>query len=281
MNPSTKYSLLAIAVAGTILATPAQASDQSAWVPEQGSGEIVLGYGQQTADRFYAGDAEMALPVDLELDTTFLGFSYGLTDRLAVDAQLAYAKSDFAVDPVLSPEGGLSGLADSKIGLRYSLYNADGAAVAIRAAAIIEGNYDTGALSAIGDGGSGAEVALLAGKAFDSGFGINGEVAYRTRSSGIPDDWSASATLSYAFNDYFGAYAGYQILRADGDLDIGGAGFSPARFPEVDEDYEIAQGGLSFQFSETWGGGIGYGRKLDGRNTAKSDFWNVALAYSF
>jgi hypothetical protein len=271
----------AITIALTIAAGSAFASDQSPWVNSAGSGRIGLGYGDQSADRFYAGDTELELPADLTMQTTFVSASYGITDRLSIDAQLAYGETDFPVNPVLSPQGGLSGITDSKIGLRYAFYNDNGAALTLRAAAIIEGDYETGAISSLGDGGSGAEVAFLAGKAFESGAAISGELGYRTRGNDVPDDWFGAVTGSYAFNDHFGAYVGYQFVRADGDLDIGAPGFSPARFPEVDEEYDLVHGGLNINFNEHWGAGAGYGRKIDGRNTAKSDFWNVSLTYSF
>jgi hypothetical protein len=279
MNISTLRSAIGIGLALT--AGSVFASDQSPWVNASGSGQVTVGYGDQSADRFYAGDSEMDLPADLEMQTTFVSASYGITDRLSIDAQFAYGETDFPVNPVLSPQGGLSGIADSKIGLRYAFYNENGAALTVRAAAIIEGDYDTGAISAVGDGGSGAEVAFLAGKAFESGIAISGELGYRTRGNDVPDDWFGAATASYAFNDNFGAYVGYQFVRADGDLDIGAPGFSPARFPEVDEEYDLVHGGLSVNFNEHWGVGAGYGKKIDGRNTAKSDFWNVSLTYSF
>jgi hypothetical protein len=279
MTISTLRAAIAIGLAFT--AGSAFASDQSPWVNASGSGRVTLGYGDQSADRFYAGDSEMDLPADLEMQTTFLSASYGITDRLSVDAQFAYGETDFPVNPVLSPQGGLSGIVDSKIGLRYAFYNENGAALTLRAAAIIEGDYETGAISAVGDGGSGAEVAFLAGKALESGFAISGELGYRTRGNDVPDDWFGAVTGSYAFNDRFGAYLGYQFVRADGDLDIGAPGFSPARFPEVDEEYDLVHGGLSVNFNENWGVSAGYGSKIDGRNTAKSDFWNVSLSYSF
>ena len=272
-----------LAIAGPLLAgaMPAFASDQSPWLDTAGSGEVSVGYVSQSANRFFAGDTELSLPTDLELQTLYVGVSYGITDRLSIDGQFGYAKSDFAVNPVLSPRGGLSGITDSKIGLRYALYSADGAAVTVRGAVIIEGDYDTGAITSIGDGDSGLEVALLAGKVFDSGFAINGETGYRSRGSDVPDEWFGGVTGSYAFNDMIGAYVGYQLVRSDGDLNVGGPGFTPQRFPEVDEDYNLVSGGLSFNFSDRWSAGIGYGKKLDGRNTAKSDFWNVSAVYSF
>jgi hypothetical protein len=275
--------ILMASLAGPALAAalPAIASDQSPWLGAAGSGEVSAAYVSQSADRFYAGDTELSLPVDLELQTLFIGVSYAINDRLTIDAQFGYGESDFAVDPALSPRGGLSGITDSKIGLRYSLYSADGAAVTVRAAAILDGDYDTGAITAIGDGGNGLELALLAGKSFDSGFAITGEAGYRSRDNDVPDEWFGTVTGSYAFNDVFGGYLGYQLVRSDGDLNVGGPGFTPARFPEVDEDYDLAYGGLSFNFSDSWSAGIGYGTKLDGRNTAKSDFWNVTAVYAF
>lgn len=275
-------SILAATIAASLM-MPATvcASDRSPWLGESGAGSITVGYGEQSADRFYAGDTELPLPTDLELRTSFLELSYAITDRLTLDAQISHGDSDFLVDPVLAPEGGDSSLGDSRIGLRYSLYSENGAAVAVRATAILDGGYDVGAITAIGDGGNGGEIALLAGKAFESGLSISGEVGYRSRDNSVPDDWFASVIGAYAFSDTFGAYLGYDIARADSDLNIGGPGFSPARFPEVDEDYDLIHGGISVGFGGGWGGSLGYGSKLDGRNTAKSDFWNVAVSYSF
>ncbi len=279
----TLHKACTCVITGALLTSvfPTLASDQSPWLSAAGSGEVSVGYVSQSANRFFAGDTELSLPTDLELQTLFVGVSYGITDRLSIDGQFGYGESDFAVNPVLSPQGGLSGITDSKIGLRYSLYNSDGSAITARGAVIIEGDYDTGAITAIGDGDSGLEVALLAGKIFDSGFAISGEAGYRTRGSDVPDEWFGGVTGSYAFNDMIGTYVGYQLVRSDGDLDVGAAGFTPQRFPEVDEDYNLVNAGLSFNFSDSWSAGIGYGKKLDGRNTAKSDFWNVSAVYSF
>jgi hypothetical protein len=271
----------AIVLAVSAWSSSTFASESSPWVNEQGAGKITVSYGQQTADEFVVGDSEMMLPADLDLDTGTVSFSYGLTDRLSFDLQLGYAESDFVVDPVLAPQGGLSGSTDSRLGLRYSLYSDNGAAIAVRGTAIVDGGYRTGAITAIGDGGSGGEIALLAGKSFDSGFALSADVGYRTRGNDIPDEWFGGVNGSFWFNEAFGAYLGYQVVRSDGDLDIGAPGFSPARFPELDEDYDIAAGGLVFNFNDTWGGGLGYGRKVDGRNTALSDFWNISVSYSY
>jgi len=281
MNAGRKNLISACVAAALCASASALASDQSPWVNAAGAGEISVAYGDQSADRFYAGDTEMPLPVDLELQTMLVSASYGITDRLSIDGQFAYGQSEFTDDPVLAPQGGLSGLADSKIGLRYWLYGEDGAAITLRGAAIIEGGYDTGAITAIGDGGSGVEVAVLVGKVFESGLAISGELGYRTRGNDVPEDIFGSATASYAFNRTVGMYAGYQFVRSDGELDIGGPGFSPPRFPEVEEEYDLVHGGISINFDEQWIASVGYGRKFGGRNTAKSDFLSLALTYAF
>jgi hypothetical protein len=262
-------------------ASSAHAAGESPWLPNEGEGSVSFSYGQQSADKFYAGDTELSLPVDLELATSTINFTYGFTDRLAFDARVGYASSDFLTDPGLAPNGGLDGVTDSRFGLRYKLHETDSTVFTLNGAAIIEGSYDTGAITAIGDGGSGAEVSLLFGAQSGGGFYASGELGYRTRSNDVPDEWFANLSGAYAFNDFFSASLNYQVVRSDGDLDVGGPGFSPARFPELDEDYDLLFAGINFQPDQVWGFGVGYGRKLDGRNTAKSDFWNANISYSF
>lgn len=257
------------------------ASGESPWLPAEGAGTVGFSYGQQTADRFFAGDTELQLPADLDLWTSTISLSYGFSDRLAFDASVGYAGSDFIVDPGLAPEGGLSGITDSRFGLRYKIHEGDVATFTLNGAVIIEGNYDVGAISAIGDGGSGAELSGLLGLQSGNGFFASGELGYRTRSNSVPNEWFANVAGAYAFTDNFSGSLNYQVVRSDGDLNIGGPGFTPARFPEVDEDYDLIFGGINIKMSDQWGLGAGYGRRLDGRNTAKSDFWNVSLDYSF
>ena len=267
------------------LVTPvALAENVSPWLPGAGSGNVTFAYVAQSADEFFAGGVEMPLPTDLELDTLQVGFSYGINDRFALDIRAGYAESDFLTDPGLAPEGGLSGVTDSRIGLRWLLLDefADAPVTLTLGGAInIEGSYDTGALSAIGDGASGAELGLAIGRQFDSGFSLNGEVGARQRGGDVPNERFFGVTGAYAFTERFSGFVGYEDVNSDGDLDIGAPGFSPARFPEVEEDYSLWHAGLSVAFNEAWSAGGTYGSKFDGRNTAKSDFWVISLSRSF
>lgn len=277
-RPHAVLSRLAVAL---IVAAPVAGHAANPWTLPEGSGDFTLGVSSQTADRFYAGDTELDLPTDLDLDTTALAWSYGLTDRLTLDLQTSYGSSDFLVDPGLAPQGGLSGLNDTRLGLRWAAWRDGPTVVTLGVAAIIEGDYDTGAITAIGDGGSGFELEGLAGYTFGNGFAIAGGMGYRARGNDIPDEWFAEVSASYAFSDFMSGYAGLQSVRSDGDLRIGGPGFSPARFPEVQEEYDLGQAGLAFQLAESWSLSLGGGAKFEGRNTARSRFWSVQLGYRY
>ncbi len=274
-----KSKLIAALISAAAL--PSMSNATNPWINEAGSSSLTLSYGQQTADEFFAGDQEMMLPADLELDTTALGFSYGLSDQLTLDIDVAYSNSDFPVNPVVSPNGGLSGLNDSRIGIRYGFYNNETTVITAGAAVIIDGGYETGALSSIGDGENGVEASIAAGTVLESGLGFSGGVGYRYRDNEVPNELFADVQASFSFNEYLGAYLGYELVRSSGDLDIGAPGFSPRRFQEVDEDYDVLSAGLSVQFTPNWGVGASYGRVLDGRNTSKNDYWNAAVTYSF
>lgn len=278
---TTRHPVLNRLAVALLVAAPVAGHAANPWTLPEGSGEFTLGVGSQTADRFYAGDTELDLPTDLDLDSTALSWSYGLTDRLTVDLETSYGSSDFLVDPGLAPQGGLSGLNDTRLGLRWTAWSEGPAVVTLRGAAIIEGDYETGAITAIGDGGSGVELEVLAGYAFDNRFFLAGGAGFRTRGNDIPDEWFAEVSGFYRFSDVVSGYVGLQTVRSDGDLQIGGPGFSPARFPEVQEEYDLGQAGLAFRIDESWSLSVGGGAKFDGRNTAKSRFWSVQLGYRY
>lgn len=276
--------LLNTLIAAALLAPAAQAGNVSPWLPGAGSGDVSLAYATQSADEFFAGSAEMPLPADLELDTLLIGFSYGINNRFALDIRAGYAESDFLTDPGLAPQGGLNGITDSRIGVRWMLLDefADApVTLTLGGAILIEGNYDTGAISAIGDGASGVELALAIGRHFDSGFSLSGEFGARHRGGDVPNERFFGVTAAFAFTENFYGFVGYEDVNSDGDLDIGAMGFSPSRFPEVEEDYSLWNAGLNVAFNEAWSVSGTYGSKIDGRNTAKSDFWLIALSRSF
>jgi hypothetical protein len=283
MKKSTTLAA-AITVVGVAFAysTAAIADASSPWTQTQGSAELSVRYGQQTADRFFAGGTEMDLPTDLEQSNTTIDFSYGINDQLSFDARVGYSSSDFLTDPGLAPKGGLSGIQDTRLGVRYRWTDPEGpTAFTTGLTAIISGNYDTGALPAVGDGESGFEATLLVGHSFDSGLLLQAGIARREFGGEVPSETVFNAGLGFGFTDTVSAGLFYQNVRSNGNLDIGGPGFSPARFPEVDEDYALFGAGLSATITEGWALSLDFGRKFDGRNTAKSRFFQIGASYFF
>lgn len=270
-------------IAFAAFAPSAFANDISPYTPTEGGGEAEISYTRQEANLFNPGDAQAPLPRKLSQDNVLLSVSYGISQRLAADVKIGYAKTSFLTDPMLAPDGGLSGLNDIFVGLRYkALDEADGAPITatLGVAGIIDGGYTTGALPAIGDGGSGGQVALALGRNIGP-FSFSGDIGYRTRSNNIPDEIFGAINASISPTSGISLYGGLSFVDSTSGIDIGGPGFSPARFPEVEEDYKIWSLGAAASLSDRISANVGYGQKFDGRNTARSEFFRVGLGYSF
>ncbi len=266
-------------VVAVMMALPVvAAADGSPWLPVPGSTQVSVGYVNQTGNEFYLGTEKMPLPEDLKQDTYSIGAQYGLTDELAIDAQLNYARISFGSESE-------SALGDSSIGVNWRAYDefehAMAPTVTLRAAALIAGNYDVGKLDAIGDGASGVELSVLAGKYLTPKLTIAGELGYRYRSGDVPNDIWFGANVGYSLASFVSLSAGYSATRSQGDLDIGGPGFSPDRFPEVREDRDLIKVGASFTVAPRTSLNINYGTVVSGRNTTKANLWGFSVATSF
>jgi hypothetical protein len=276
-------TLIVASLSALAFATPAMANEVSPYTPVGGGVEAEISWTRQSADSFNPGDATAPLPVDLNQTTVALDASYGITDKLAIDLRVGYATSEFTVDPVLAPQGGLEDLTDIMIGARYKIIDeVDGGpfTATLGVAAIIDGGYTTGAITAVGDGGSGGQIAIAFGKQLGP-VSYSSSIGYRTRSSNVPDEIFGSSRLTLSFADRFSVFGGLSFTDSTGGIDIGGPGFSPARFPEVEEDYKLWNVGGAVSFTDNLSLNATYGQKFDGKNTAKSNFFRVGLGFSF
>jgi hypothetical protein len=279
-----RYSLsLVVSALALAVSTPAFANEISPYTPTAGSGDIEVSFTKQTADEFNADETRLQLPVDLELATYAINGSYGVTDRLAIDVSIGYANSDFTVDPGLAPQGGLDGVTDVTIGARYKVLDeVEGApfTATIGAAAIIDGGYTTGAITAIGDGGSGGQIGLAFGKQLGP-VSYSSNIGYRFRSNNIPDEIFGGSRLTLSFADRFSVFGGVSFVESTSGINVGGPGFTPARFPELEEDYKLWNVGGAVSFTDNLSLNATYGQKFDGRNTALSNFFRVGVGLSF
>jgi hypothetical protein len=254
------------------------------WLPASQQWQASLGILQQSADELYAGETRAALPTDLEQTSLALNASYGINHALALDLSTGYAKSDFIAVPGLSPDDEESGLQDVRLGVRYLLRDevvTEDFTVTADAAFIVGGGYDVGALNSIGDDADGVETSLQIGRQFSSNVALAAQLGYRWRGDAVPNERFGSADAVYRFNSVFAARLGYSFVNANSGIDIGSATFTPARFPEVEEDYQLVSGGVSLTVTSKTSLQLSYGQKVDGRNTARSDVWAASVGMSW
>ena len=76
----------------------------------------------------------------------------------------------------------------------------------------------------------------------------------------------------YRFAPSWSASLAYGAKKYSGNLNIGGPGFSPARFQEVRAERELIKLGLGYAFASNQGLALNYAKvQSGGRNTVKDD----------
>ena len=277
------------------------------WIAEPGTGSINISYVNQNALEFFRQTTKVKGPLEatganLAQNTVWIGVNYALHDALALDVQTAWAQSFVA--GAVGPAGGsesYSGLFDSNVALTWRIVDeliSDAPSIAVRVGAIVAGGYDTGYINSLGDGGNGVEASLLVGKFWDA-VGVSAELGYRNRTSTEVNPLAVGAGMAAGetvdipedvfFNLGFFVPAGsrvtigvdYRMVNALSGIDIGGEGFSPSRFPGLEEDGHIVGGRVIANVTEYVSVNGFFGQVVAGRNTANSRIFGVGLSYGF
>ena len=301
-------------VAATVLASltgqPAFAQG-TPWIAEPGTGTISFTYANQSAKEFWR-------PVDgtvtkvtgplgptgasLALNTMWFGANYAVNDFVALDIQSAFASS--MVTGGVGPSGGqesYSGLFDSNVALTFRLVDeliSDAPSVAVRIGGILAVAYDTGYINSLGDGGHGVETSLIVGK-FGNAAGFSAEVGLRMRGStdvntqavggamasgetvDIPNDMFVNLGLFIPAGSAVTFGVDYRMVNAMSGIDIGGMGFSPSRFPGLEEDAHIVGGRLLANVTDTVNLNVFFGQVVAGNNTAASRIFGAGIGFGF
>lgn len=274
------------ALAGAVLFSAAAAADATAWLPEPRSGYVGLSWVHQSADQFYEASEKRPTPnsADLAQGTLWLTSSYGMGDNWSVDFQAGWAKSDFITgEGIPTTAASFSGRTDATVGITRRL--ADEAtgphpSIALRVAGIAAGNYETGHINSLGDGGNGYEVSVVAGKFLGARVGVSGEIGYRDRDGDIPAESFLNVAGLWLLSDTVTLGVDYRAVDSRSGLDIGGPGFTPDRFPHLQEDHRSV--GLRLYFNlDPVGVNLFHSRVIDGRNTAASRVFGIAASRSF
>ncbi|MCY3541459.1 MAG: hypothetical protein OXH31_06085 [Gammaproteobacteria bacterium] len=250
-------------------------ADGSPWLPVPQTISLSVSQVVQEADQFYRGDTHANLPFG-EFNQTTLWFSgkYGLNDKTAIDVQFGTSEVE------AGPLGSSDGIHDATVGITRSLLDeleTGTFSVSLRVAGTLAGDYDTGQPHSIGDGANSIASSINVGKYLTPNFGVAGEFGLRFSTNDVPSEWFLSAGANFFVSPYVSAYAQYHLKMSNGDLDIGSTGFTPAGFPEVQEDYSRIQTGVSLQYQNlSWD--VNVHKTLDGRNTA--DFDIVSMTFT-
>ena len=273
-------TLTAVATVAVAIAVPALTHAQnSVWLPAPGSGSVGLSYLSQEADRFYIGGSLMTLPFGtIKIKTTTLAAQYAIADGFAVDAKLPFAQRSSGL-------GSDSGTGDARVGVTWRFVDEfekrSLPTVAVRAGAIIAGNYQTLRPDSIDDGASGYEVSLLVGRYLTPSFGVRGEVGIRDRNRGVPNQTFLSVGADLRITPSLSGSVGFSSIRNSGNLDIGGPGFTPLRFQQVAEKRNFINAGLSYSVTERISIKGNIGKVTSGRNTSKNDVYSLGVAFDF
>ncbi len=243
-------------------------AEGSPWLPVPQTLSLSVEHVSQEADQFFRGEAQRNLPFG-EFNQTTIWFNgkYGLNDKTAIDARWGTSEVDAGA------LGTTDGAFDLTLGLTRSLLDeleTGGVSVAIRVAGTLAGDYETGQPNSLGDGANSIEGSINIGKFLTPEFGIAGEFGLRLSTNDVPMEWFLSAGGNYFVTPYVSTFAQYQLKQSNGDLDIGGAGFTPAGFPEVQENFSRIRVGANVQY-ENFSWDISIYKTLDGRNTADFD----------
>ena len=308
MHPNCRSlgTLLFGLVPALCLSVTAALAQGTPWLSEPKTGTVNVSYVNQNATEFFRQTAKVKGPLEatganLAQNTMWVGVNYAINDAVAFDLRSGWARSFVAGG--VGPSGGqqsYSGLFDSNFAVTWRIVDelvGNAPSVAIRVGAIVAGGYDTGYINSLGDGGNGVETSLIVGK-FGSAAGVSAEIGYRNRTStevnrnavggtvggervDIPSDVFVNLGLFVPVGERFTIGADYRMVNALSGIDIGGEGFSPSRFPALQEDAHIIGGRVIANVTEAVSVNGFFGQVVAGRNTAVSRIIGFGVSFAF
>lgn len=278
-------TLLSIA----LLAAPllAAAEGNSPWLPIPSQASVTVNYVSQKADDAYIGDKKMSIKditgggaSSFDRTATSIRFDYGISDAVAFDAATSQGKVS------AGNADSDNARTDSVLGLRWRVLDEyeqpNAPTVTLRGAVIIKGNYDGARLAALGKNANGTEASIIVGKQLTSAFSAYGELGVQNYSDIVPNATFYELGARVRVAPQWNIGLAYANKRFGGDLDIGGAGFSPARFQQVREERSLVKLGVGFAFAANQGIALNYAKVTEGRNTVKDDsILGISYTYGF
>jgi hypothetical protein len=282
-----KIAIAALVASAAMASQVAHAEGGSPWLPIPGQVSLSVFDVEQSGDQAYIGSTKLPISgitgggaKNYKRGTFGLRVDYGISDSLALDASLAYTSVK------VGGADSSSGLGDTTVGLRWRVMDEyeqpSRPTLTLRAGAIIKGNYDGARLAAIGKGANGLEFSAILGKQLGKAFSVWGELGVQKRDSSVPTGTFVEIGTRWRFAPKWNASLAYSDKKFGGNLDIGGAGFSPARFQQVREERSVIKLGVGYAIGNNQSLGINFAKLVNGRNTVKDDsILGIGYTYSF
>jgi hypothetical protein len=266
-------ALLVLAAGG--IQTPLHAFDVNGFLPAQGQGDVAISYTSEGYDEFWVGDMKVSDPGvgEVEIDSISVWVQWGLTDDLAIVANLPYI--DASSDGLGRFED--KGWQDLSALLKYRFW-ASGPHSLVGGAGVRTAVQDYEANLPVDLGDNTTDVLFRLVYLYNSGpFYFSQQVGYDVRGEDAPDDFPLYTELGYtAGRVTYGGY--YSQLIADGGTDIGDPGFT---FPSNQEEYSKAGAKVYARLTDRVGLSAVYFFTLDGRNTGDSDGFSAGGVFRF
>ena len=270
--------VLAFAALGVLTAWPAVAQDLNGFFPARGQGDFALSYTTESYDEFWVGTMKVSDPGVGETTTKSfaLWLRYGLTDRLAVVANVPY------VEATSDGLGGFedSGLQDLSAVLTFKALEG-GSASRQRLVVGVGGrtelsDYQANSPVSIGDGTT--DVLFRAVYQFEHrGFYFSQQIGYDLRGGDAPNGIPLYTEVGNTWGRFTlnGFYLRY-IAR--GGTDIGDPGFT---FPSNQDETERIGAKAFARVSDSFGVFVAGFTTLDGRNSGDATGFSLGTTYRF
>lgn len=269
--------LISTLAAASVLATVASAGH---YTPKKGDANVGFSLSYTSFDQFWAGsDKQPGVPGGGNIERTSYRsyFFYGIEDNLALDLSVGYADTS-------SNLSNGHDFTDSSIGLSYQLSDENSGSYdwMVRGGFNIAGSYDTGFLSAPGDGENGFDLMTKFGKTLSSN-GTRGdlEIGYTINGGDVPDSARLRVGPTFPVSDTISIDAAGIFFTGIDGIDIGGPGFTGlADLPKVEERGAAGEVGISFNTSQGYYR-LSVSQVFDGRNIGEELTIGAFGSFSF
>lgn len=258
------------------------------WVKKTGEASFSTGFKYEHFDEIYVSKTPSSNdPGQVEIIYWLINGEMGMTDSLTLGLSTGATRSSIdRVDGVDTDQ--LKGRADSKLYAKYQIKEGSlGGDPTITAwIALIDGGtyHQASGLNefAPGDKVDGFEAILKLGQKLENGYSLFGDLGYRAKGQGAPDDLIVNLGVMKSFNDQFALFGRYNGEFAKSGVELNKV--DRATFNDyyaLNEDREMVDLGVKYTLDPKNKLKFVYSTMVDGSNTGNSQVSKIYYTYSF